>query len=83
MSVAREGTLVWAVKILADGTLVSGDSWGRTQFWDGKFGTLLQSFKQHEADVLVLAVSDDSEVVYASGVDNKVIQIKRVGPLQP
>eukprot|EP00035_Acanthoeca_spectabilis_P018322 m.386918 g.386918 ORF g.386918 m.386918 type:complete len:756 (+) comp16746_c2_seq1:255-2522(+) len=74
----KEGTLVWAVKILADGTLVSGDSWGRTQFWDAKFGTLLQSFKQHEADVLVLAVSDDSEVVYASGVDNKVIQIKRV-----
>lgn len=57
-----DDTLVWAVRLLADGTIVSGDSRGRTQFWDGTFGTLVQSFKHHEADVLAIAVSDDSEV---------------------
>lgn len=33
---------VWRLLVLADGTLVSGDSDGAVQFWDGKFGALLQ-----------------------------------------
>lgn len=62
---ARGGVvLVWVVRILPDMTIVSGDSCGRTQFWDGKFGTLLQSFSQHEADVLTLAVTPDSSTIY-------------------
>ena len=44
----------------------------------GKFGTLLQSFKQHEADVLVTLVSRDAQTIFASGVDNKVIQLKKI-----
>ncbi len=34
-----------------DWTIVSGDSWGKTCFWDGKTGTLLHSFAQHQSDV--------------------------------
>jgi U3 small nucleolar RNA-associated protein 4 len=58
---------VWALLVLRDGTVVSGDSGGNVQFWDGRFGTLLASFRQHQADVLALAASPDGEFVFAAG----------------
>ena len=44
------------------------------QFWHSTFGTLKQSFSQHEADVLSIATNDARTIVYTSGVDNKVCQ---------
>eukprot|EP00111_Clytia_hemisphaerica_P022851 TCONS_00067254-protein len=67
-----ENTMVWAVEVMDDFTVVTGDSKGCTQFWDGHTGTLLTSFKSHEADVLTLAPC--YEEVYSSGVDGKVVQ---------
>ena len=55
-----------------DETIVSGDSFGHTQFWDGKTGTLLQDFKQHHVDVLAVVKSVDEMMVFSSGVDSKV-----------
>lgn len=46
----------------------SGDSSGNVQFWDGRFGTLLARFNQHQADVLQLAASPDGSMVFAAGV---------------
>ncbi|PNH10616.1 Cirhin [Tetrabaena socialis] len=54
-STAVRPVTVWRVLSLPDGTLVSGDSDGATQMWDSRFGTLLQRFPQHRADVLALA----------------------------
>jgi len=71
-------TMVWAMDIFDDLTIVIGDSLGNTQFWDGKTCTLLQSFKSHEADVLTLAVDKKNQVVYSSGIDSKVVQFKLV-----
>ncbi len=45
----------------------SGDSSGNVQFWDGRFGTLLARFTQHQADVLQLAASPDGSMVFATG----------------
>jgi U3 small nucleolar RNA-associated protein 4 len=72
-------TRVWALHALADGTLVSGDSLGHVQLWDGNSGTLIQSFDQNDnkADVLSLAVSGNDCRVFASGVDSRVICIER------
>ncbi len=39
---ASKPPCVWRVLVLPDGTLVSADSDGAVQFWDGRFGTLLQ-----------------------------------------
>jgi hypothetical protein len=38
---AGKGSCLWAVLVLPDGTLVSGESTGHVRFWDGRFGTLL------------------------------------------
>ena len=69
---------VWSVLVLADGTLVSGDSEGYTSFWDGEHGTMHQSFKAHEADVLALAGTPAGDAVFASGVDSKVALLTRI-----
>ena len=70
----RTPTRIWALKALDDGTVVSGDSMGNVQFWDGLSGALVQSFEHNmsKADVLDLAVSLDQSKVMACGIDSKV-----------
>eukprot|EP00122_Pirum_gemmata_P019872 Pgem_evm1s18591 len=48
---------------------------GMTQFWDGKHGTLVQSFQTHDADVVALVVNEDETTVYCSGSDNKIVEL--------
>ncbi|KAI2494654.1 hypothetical protein MHU86_19883 [Fragilaria crotonensis] len=73
-------TRIWALKALADGTVVSGDSLGHVQFWDGRTGTLMHSFDQNDqkADILALAVTSDERKIFASGIDSRVICIERL-----
>lgn len=63
---------VWSVMVLSDGTMVSGDSTGTLQFWDGQHGTLLQAFSKHKADILAVAASKDGNTVFATGIDVQV-----------
>lgn len=63
---------IWSVRVLPDGTLVSGDSLGNVQFWDAQHGTLLQGFARHRGPVLALAALPDGHTIFASGVDNQV-----------
>lgn len=71
------GALVWAVCVLADGrSLVTGDSAGRVTVWDAKHGTALTTFSEHDADVSCLAVDEAEGVIYAGGLDGKLIQLQ-------
>ena len=70
---------VWAVKVLGDGTIVSGDSLGQVTFWDGKFGTMLAKFNTSGADVLALESSRDGSMVFASGIDPRIAVFRRTG----
>ncbi|KAI1294060.1 U3 small nucleolar RNA-associated protein [Mortierella claussenii] len=81
--VSGEDTLVWSVKILSNGTIVSGDSLGHVKFWDGENTTMIQSFNSHGADVLCLAVGKDGTSVFSSGVDRKCNQYKFVDQPAP
>ena len=45
--------------------------------WDGNAGVLMDSFRQHTADVLTLAASADGSAVFAAGVDGKVICLQK------
>lgn len=75
----REATKVWALEALTDGTVISGDSLGHIQIWDGASGTMTQSFDHNEngADVLCLAISEDENKIFASGIDSSVRCIER------
>lgn len=72
-------TLVWSVKCLRDGTIITGDSTGTVSFWDGGNYTLLQRIKSHEADILDLAVSADGTSVFSGGMDRRTTLYRRTG----
>ncbi|KAG2427339.1 hypothetical protein HXX76_012534 [Chlamydomonas incerta] len=80
---AGRAVTVWRLLSLPDGTLVSGDSDGAVQMWDGRFGTQLGRFSTHRADVLALAATEDGSAVFAAGVDCRVAQFARVAGAAP
>lgn len=55
-SKSRE-VVVWSLVFLSDHTVVSADSAGKVQFWDGHTGTLIRSHLVSKWDVLVLSAS--------------------------
>lgn len=55
--------VVWSVAFLSDNTIISGDSAGKVQFWDGVTGTLLRTHLVTKWDVLCLSVSQVSFVL--------------------
>jgi len=74
--------LIWAVKVLHNGDIVSGDSRGEVMFWDGKTYSLRQRIKAHEADVLTLDINKSGDMVVASGVDRRTVffGLQQAGP---
>ena len=73
-----EATLIWALAVAADSTVVSGDSKGFTKFWDTEHGTLNHEFRSHVADVLTLAVGNDGKSVFSSGADPAIVHFQCV-----
>lgn len=71
MGAGKEGC-VWAVMVLPDGTIGSGESGGRVRLWHGASGTLMAGFQEHGGDVLTLAASPDGRTLFASGVDPRI-----------
>lgn len=61
-------TSVWVVRF-AGHFLVSGNSLGQTQFWSPHTGTLVSSWKEHQADVLAIAMRSTCRRVFVSGAD--------------
>lgn len=52
--------VVWSVIFLSDHTILSGDSAGKIQVWDGRTGTLIRTHLVTKWDVLTLSVSQVS-----------------------
>ncbi|XP_051149862.1 WD repeat-containing protein PCN-like [Andrographis paniculata] len=67
---------IWSLLALRCGTLVSGDSSGSVQFWDGRLGTLLQANSYHKGDVNALAAAPSNNRVFSAGSDGQVILYK-------
>ncbi|GER40218.1 transducin family protein / WD-40 repeat family protein [Striga asiatica] len=70
---------IWSLLALRCGTIVSGDSSGSVQFWDGQFGTLLQAHSYHKGDVNALAAAPSHNIVFSAGSDGQVILYKHSG----
>lgn len=73
----QNNNIVWAVKMLSDHTVISGDSMGKINFWNGKNATQTHCFEIHKGAVLSLCVTEDESTVYASGVDPRVMAFHR------
>ena len=64
--------LVWSVKCLPNGNIVSGDSSGDVRIWDGQKHFQIQHLTGHKADILDLAVSLDGKTIFSAGMDRKI-----------
>ena len=71
--------LVWSVKCLPNGTIVSGDSTGEVKFWDAKTFTLLQRIQSHKADILDITASADGSTVISGGMDRRTTLYRQMG----
>ena len=71
--------LVWSIKCLPNGTIVSGDSTGEVRFWDSKTYTVLQRIKSHKVDILDLAVSADGSTIFSGGMDRRTTMYQQMG----
>lgn len=63
--------LVWSVKCLPNGDIVTGDSTGEVRFFDKKQLSQIQRIESHQADVLDLVVSSKSGTVFSAGMDRR------------
>lgn len=75
--------IVWSVKCLPDGNIVSGDSTGQICIWDGATYTQSQRIQSHKQDVLSLATSADGSTIMSGGMDRRTCCYKQThGPGQ-
>ncbi|XP_038126152.1 U3 small nucleolar RNA-associated protein 4 homolog [Cyprinodon tularosa] len=74
-SKSRE-VVVWSVAFLSDHTVISGDSAGKVQIWDGLTGTLIQTHLVSKWDVLVLSISQDESSAMAGTSEGTVVQFQ-------
>jgi U3 small nucleolar RNA-associated protein 4 len=65
--------IVWSVKCLRNGDIVSGDSTGQICIWDGKTYTQAQRIQSHTQDVLSLATSADGKRIVSGGMDRRTV----------
>ncbi|KAH0536987.1 hypothetical protein FGG08_006189 [Glutinoglossum americanum] len=75
--------LVWSVKCLPRGSIVSGDSTGELRFWDGRNYTQTQRLRSHRADILDIKTSADGNTIVSGGMDRRTIVYKRIGGKGP
>lgn len=71
-------SVVWTVKCLPDGSIVSGDSSGELKIWDPKNYSLVQRIRSHKADILDIATSPSGDMIFSLGVDRRTVTYKAV-----
>lgn len=69
---APKNTIVWQVKCLPNGDVVSGDSNGEIVFWDGRSYSLTQRIKGHDSECLDLVTSSNGKTIFSGSLDGKV-----------
>ncbi|KAI1904579.1 hypothetical protein AGOR_G00007080 [Albula goreensis] len=74
--VRRRKCVVWSVVFLSDHTIVSGDSAGKVQVWDGNMGTLIKTHQISKWDVLCLSASQDENSLVAGTSEGTVVQFQ-------
>ncbi|KAF2223689.1 WD40-repeat-containing domain protein [Elsinoe ampelina] len=73
---ASKNVLVWRIKCLPNGDIVSADSNGQVIFWNGKTYSMSQRIAGHDSDCLDIVTSTDGQTVFSGGIDGKVAVYK-------
>lgn len=73
----QKSSLIWTIKLLADGTIITGDSEGNLSLWDLETATLRTQFNTHKGPILALCVAADEETIWCAGVDPRVVEVRR------
>ncbi|KAI8195113.1 U3 small nucleolar RNA-associated protein 4 [Colletotrichum sp. SAR 10_66] len=73
----RADIIVWSVKTLPSGDIVSADSAGQVCIWDGKTYTQAQRIQGHRQDALSLATSADGSAIMSGGMDRRTVLYKK------
>jgi len=71
-------TIVWSLLMTKDYQVISGDSTGRTSFWDGELGTHIQSVITNKADIMALAFNRQGNKIYSTGVEPITFQFQQI-----
>lgn len=69
---APKNAIVWQLKCLPNGDIVSGDSNGEVVFWDGRSYSLSQRVRGHDSECLDLVTSADGETVFSCSNDGRL-----------
>ncbi|CAI2292580.1 unnamed protein product [Caenorhabditis sp. 36 PRJEB53466] len=72
----RDPTVAWTVLFIKPSLLACGDSRGTITFWNPDVGTLIQSVSCMQSHILTLCWTN--EILYAAGVDPRIIAMKEV-----
>lgn len=76
----KKGVVVWSVIFLSDNTIITGDSAGKVQVWDGQMGTLIHTHPLSKWDVMALSVSQDESSLLAGTSEGAVVQFQFISP---
>lgn len=74
---APKTPIVWQVKCLPTGDIVSGDSNGEVRFWDGRMYSLLQRVSGPDGDCVDLIISSDGKTVVSGNLSGKMAVFKQ------
>ena len=74
---APKNALVWQVRCLPNGDIVSADSNGEVKFWDGRTYALSQRISGHDTDCLDLVTSSDGRTVFSGSMNGKLAVYKQ------
>ncbi|KXL41655.1 hypothetical protein M433DRAFT_59753 [Acidomyces richmondensis BFW] len=74
---AGKNAIVWQVRSLPNGDILSGDSNGEVRIWDGQNYSLLRRLTGHESDCLDLVCSADGKTLFSGGIDGKMAVYKQ------
>jgi len=74
---AAKSAIVWQVRSMPNGDILSGDSNGEVRIWDGQNYSLLRRLTGHESDCLDLVCSADGKTLFSGGIDGKMAVYKQ------
>ncbi|KAK4507604.1 hypothetical protein PRZ48_001339 [Zasmidium cellare] len=69
---APKNSIVWQVRCLPNGDIVSGDSNGEIVIWDGRSYSLSQRIKGHDSECLDLITSADGKTIISGSLDGRL-----------